>query len=432
MRVAYIAAGAAGMYCGSCIHDNALAAAMLRLGHDVTLIPTYTPVRTDEDSVSQDRVFYGAINVYLQLKSRLFRHTPRLFDRLLDQRSLLRWVSRFAGATDARELGDLTLAILQGEQGPQRKELEKLSSWLQVLKPEVVHLTNSLFLGMVHQLKADLGVPIVVSLQGEDIFVDDLPSDHRQAIESEMRRRAQEVDLFVAPSRYYARVMSERLGVEEAKIAVVPLGIQLDGYHSTPSELSSHPATIGFVARICPEKGLHLLVEALRILRDQGDTTLRVRAAGYLGTRDHSYFATLQRQVSDWGLQDRFEYVGEIDREQKLNFLRSLHCFALPTIYPEAKGLSALEAMASGVPTILPDHGSFPEMITATSGGVLFEALSADALAKAIRALVDDPQRRTDLSKAGHAAVHRDFDDETMAQATLDLYAELVAAGDLS
>ncbi|MBZ0115299.1 MAG: glycosyltransferase family 4 protein [Thermoanaerobaculia bacterium] len=427
MKVAYIAAGAAGMYCGSCIHDNALAAAMLRLGHDVTLIPTYTPVRTDEDSVSQDRVFYGAINVYLQLKSRFFRHTPRLFDRILDQRRLLQWVSRFAGATDARDLGDLTLAVLQGEQGPQRKELEKLSVWLQELRPDVVHLTNSLFLGMVHQLKADLGVPIVVSLQGEDIFVDDLPADYRQQIESEMRRRAQEVDLFIAPSRYYARVMSKRLGVDQTKIAVVPLGIQLDGYRSTPTEPAAHPVTVGFLARICPEKGLHLLVEALRQLRDQGDTSLRVRAAGYLGSRDEIYLAGLKRQVADWGLEDRFEYIGEIDRDQKLDFLNSLHLFALPTTYPEAKGLSALEAMASGIPTILPDHGSFPEMVAATSGGMLFEALSAGSLATTLRDLADNPQRRNELAMAGHTAVHRDFDDERMAQATLDLYGELVS-----
>ena len=69
MRAAYIAAGAAGMICGSCLHDNALAAALIRKGHDVTLIPTYTPIRTDETNVSSGPVFYGALNVYLEQKS---------------------------------------------------------------------------------------------------------------------------------------------------------------------------------------------------------------------------------------------------------------------------------------------------------------------------------------------------------------------------
>ena len=73
LRVAYITAGAAGMYCGSCLHDNTLAGALLRMGHDVSLIPTYTPIRTDGTDFSIDRVFYGAINVYLAQKASLFR-----------------------------------------------------------------------------------------------------------------------------------------------------------------------------------------------------------------------------------------------------------------------------------------------------------------------------------------------------------------------
>ena len=79
MRIAHISAGAAGMYCGTCIHDNTLATALKRLGVDVALIPTYTPLRTDEQDVSIDRVFYGGINVFLQQKWSLFRHTPRTF-----------------------------------------------------------------------------------------------------------------------------------------------------------------------------------------------------------------------------------------------------------------------------------------------------------------------------------------------------------------
>ncbi len=425
LKVAYIAAGAAGMYCGSCIHDNALAAAMLQLGHDVTLIPTYTPMRTDEPNVSQGRVFYGAINVYLQLKTGLFRHTPRFLDRLLDQRGLLRWVSRFAGSTDARELGELTLAVLQGEAGPQRKELDKLCRWLRELQPDVIHITNSLFLGLVRQLRREVGVPVVVSLQGEDLFLDDLLPSHRKAAETEMRRRAAEVDRFLAPSRYYADAMADRLAVEPDRIAVVPLGISLDGYTAADP---TGPPTIGFLARICPEKGLHHLVAALRTLRDEGDDSTRILAAGYLGTRDQAYFAGLRQQVEAWGLADRFEYLGEVDRAGKLGLLGRVHLFALPTTYREAKGLSALEAMAAGVPTVLPDHGSFPEMVRATGGGVLHAAGSISALAGSLRRLLDDEPTRRRLATAGRAAVHRDFDDTTMAERTLAVYRSILAA----
>src|SRR5262245_35512522 len=102
MRIAYITAGAGGMYCGSCLHDNTLVSALRALGHDAILVPTYTPLRTDEHNVSLKRVFLGGVNVYLQQKSAIFRHTPWLVDRLLDAPGLLRWASRFAARTDAR------------------------------------------------------------------------------------------------------------------------------------------------------------------------------------------------------------------------------------------------------------------------------------------------------------------------------------------
>src|SRR5205807_466261 len=126
MRIAYITAGAAGMFCGSCMRDNTLVAALHRLGHDALLVPTYTPIRTDEEDVSQHRIFFGGINVYLQQKSRIFRHTPRFLDRLLDNWSLLRWVSNKALKTDAAELADLTLSMLEGTHGHQKKEAERL------------------------------------------------------------------------------------------------------------------------------------------------------------------------------------------------------------------------------------------------------------------------------------------------------------------
>ena len=175
MKIAYITAGAAGMYCGTCLHDNTLATALMQRGHEVSLLPTYTPSRTDEENVSVDRVFFGAINVYLQQKLALFRHTPRLFDRLLDNKRLLGWVSRFNGSTDAADLGALTLSMIEGESGHQAKELDKLVAWLdEMIQPDIVHLSHTLFIGFARRLKEELKVPVVCSLQGEDLFFDDL------------------------------------------------------------------------------------------------------------------------------------------------------------------------------------------------------------------------------------------------------------------
>ena len=108
MRIASITAGAAGMFCGSCMKDNTLATALIDLGHDTLLLPTYTPITTDEPSIATPRIFFGGVNVFLE-QSRwtrwLFRRTPRFIDALFNGKRLLRYVGRWAGKTDYSTLG---------------------------------------------------------------------------------------------------------------------------------------------------------------------------------------------------------------------------------------------------------------------------------------------------------------------------------------
>jgi glycosyltransferase involved in cell wall biosynthesis len=424
MKIAYIAAGAGGMYCGTCLHDNTLAAALQRRGHDVALVPTYTPMRTDEPGVSIDRVFFGAVNVFLQQKIAAFRRLP-ILDRLLDRPGLLRQAAKMGGSTDPTSLGDLTLSVLQGEDGFQARELEKLAAWLRDdFRPEVVHLTNSMFAGFARTLKRELGVPVLCSLQGEDLFLDQLREPWKEKVFAVLRERARDVDAFLVNSRWYGDTMAGYLGVEPERMRVVPLGIVLDGYEEgAPSAVrEDRPLTIGYLARICPEKGLHVLVEAFRLLVESEPGPVRLAVAGWLGERDRSYFKDIQEKIAGWGLSSFFEYAGEVDREGKLRFLQSLDILSVPTTYREPKGLFVLEALASGVPVVEPRHGSFPELIEATGGGILVEPGSAESLADGLRSLLRDPERRRALGRQGREAVHACFDDATMAERTLAVY----------
>ncbi len=429
MRIAYIAAGAGGMYCGTCIHDNTLAAALIREGHEVALMPTYTPMRTDEESVSLGQVFYGALNVYLQGKSSLFRHTPRALDWLLDRPGVLKLVSKLGSATDPRDLGWMTLDVLRGEAGHQHKELERLVAWLRdEFKPDIVHITNSMFLGMVHRIKEAVGVPVVVALQGEDLFLGELPEPFHTTVLEEMRRRAAGADLFISPSRYYAEHMAGILGVSGDRMTVVPLGIRLDGHGRERAARSDDSVHLGYLARISPEKGLHVLIDAFAgLARLPEGGSVRLRIAGYLGPRDVAYkdecLATLARS----GLADRVDFVGEVDLEGKLAFLRSLDILSVPTVYHEPKGIFVLEALADAVPVVLPRHGSFPEMIEATGGGILVDPGSQESLVEGLRQLVIDPAKRRQLGLRGQRAVRERFSAEANAEALLEVYRSLLA-----
>jgi glycosyltransferase involved in cell wall biosynthesis len=423
-RIAYITAGAAGMYCGSCMHDNTLVTALTAQGHEALLIPTYTPIRTDEADVSQQRVFFGGINVYLQQKLSIFRHTPWVLDRFLDFPRLLRWVSRFAVKTQAEQLGELTISVLKGEHGFQRKEVAKLVHWLRKdVKPEIINLTNVLLSGLVHEMKRHLGVPVLGTLQGDDIFLESLPDRFRRQALELVRDHCREMDGFIATSAYYADFMTDYLKIPRERIHVVYPGLNLAGHGGPRPPANGPPYTIGYFARICPEKGLHILAEAFHLLNQTpGVPPSRLRVSGWLGDNNRPYFDDIQRRIKEWGLADIFAHSESPDHASKVRFLQELDVLSVPTTYREPKGLYILEALANGVPVVQPRHGSFPELVEKTGGGLLANPDDPADLARVLGQVLEDRQRREELGRRGKEAVHLHFTAEMMARETVTVY----------
>ncbi len=422
MKIAYLTAGAAGMYCGSCMRDNTLAAALNGLGEECLLLPCYTPIRTDEADVSERRVFFGGISVYLEQKYRWARRMPGWLDRLLSQRWLLNRVSKYAVDTRAEELAELTLSMLRGEHGHQQKEIERLVGWLRDhFKPDVICLTNLLLSGIIPALKATFAAPVFGTLQGDDIYLESLPAAARAEAIRLMRENSAGVAAFLTPCRAYADFMAGYLGLSREKIRVVYPGLNLKGFPTAPppAKPAGAPLIIGFLARIAPEKGLHNLVEAVSLLAKRNDLpAFEVRAAGYLGAHQKGYLAEQEAKARAAGWGDRFRYVGEPDHAGKLAFLTGLDLFSVPTDYVEPKGLYLLEALACGVPAVQPRHGSFPELLEATGGGLLVEPKDAAALADGLATLLLDAERRRALGAEGQRAVHARFTAQRMAEET--------------
>lgn len=431
MKIAYITAGAAGMYCGTCMQDNSLATALMADGHEVSLLPTYTPTRTDESNVADEHIFFGALNVYLQQNMGFFRR-HRIMDRLLDNRRLLRWVGKMAGkaSTDAKDLGAMTLSMLEGEKGHQARELDKLVEFLaDIVQPDVVHLSTTLFAGFARQIQQDLGIPVVCALQGEDIFFEDLIEPHKSQVEKEVLERCAEIPAFTAPSRYYADFMAERYGIPRDRIHVTRLSIDSGDLVEASKIKPPHDDTlvIGYLARQCPEKGLHHLVDAFEILaRDYPAERLKLRVAGYLGVKDQDFVDGLQQKVAGSAIRDQVDWVGEVDRQGKIDFLSSLDVFSVPTVYHEPKGRFVPESLAVGVPVVLPRHGAFPEWVEQTDGGKLFEPENPVSLAAALKELLDRPEERHRLAEAGQQAVQQRFRPEQMAEDNLAVYRQVL------
>lgn len=422
MRILSFTGGAGAMYCGSCLRDNALAAALMARGHDVVLTPVYTPTRTDERNVSGEHVFFGGISVFLEQTIPLFRHSPRVFDRLWDAPWIIRLASKRQIKVNPQSLGEMTVSMLRGQHGFQAKEIGKLLDWL-VREPrfDVINLPYVLLLGLAEPLRRELGAPICCTLQGEDLFLDGLGPQHREEALGLIRSASRHVDAFLPVSQYYLDYMPGYLGIPLEKMHLVPLGINMDGYAPGPKP-RNREFTIGYLARIAPEKGLHVLCEAYRSLRrTPGLGPSKLVAAGYLPPEHRPYLEEIRRRMREWGLEQDFEYRGEVDRAQKVAFLRSLDVFSVPTTYHEPKGLFLLEALATGVPVVQPRKGAFPEIVGNTGGGLVVED-TPEALAAAYLELWRDAERAAALGRAGASGVREHYDVRRMADAAESVF----------
>jgi glycosyltransferase involved in cell wall biosynthesis len=457
VNIVQITPGAGAMYCGNCLRDNALVAALRKLGHQVMMVPLYLPLTLDEqDQSAGTPIFFGGINVYLEEKSALFSKMPGWFHDLLAAPRLLKWAAGKAAKTRAADLGELTLSMLRGEEGRQARELDELVGWLKSQpKPDVICLSNALLLGLARRLKSDLGAPVVCMLQGEDIFLDALPETQRALCCQTLSERAAEVELFISPSRYFGELMRQRLGLRPERVRVVYNGINLDGYGdkwrvasdkgrnperssppdspraaSGPSPLS--PVTrhlspvLGYFARMCREKGLDTLVEAYLILRRrEGTKDLKLRVAGGCGPADEPFVKSLRERLQASSVLDKVEFHPNLDRAIKLVVLHSLSVLSVPANYGEAFGLYVIEALAAGVPVVQPRIGAFPELIEATGGGVLCAPGDPQALADAIQPLLLDPAQARALGEAGRRAVFEKFSAEAMAREMARAFQEI-------
>ncbi|MCU0856846.1 MAG: glycosyltransferase [Pontiellaceae bacterium] len=422
MKVVHIVPGSGGtFYCQNCMRDIALIQALRRRGVEVVMVPMYLPMFTDGNPVPEDTpVFFGGINVWLQQKIPLFRKTPRWLDRLFDSKWMLRRAAKMEGTTSAAGLGPMTLSMLEGSDGNQRKEVERLIQWLKENeKPDAVQLSNALLIGLAAEIKSALNVPVICSLQDENEWLDSISSPHAEACWNAIAARCKDVDRFVAVSGWFADRMSERLRIARDQIDVVHIGIDLTGY--APASLDLNPPVIGFLSRMNESLGLGKLVDAfIELKKFQGMEGLKLRAIGGAVGDDWAYVSKLRKKLAKAGLENDAEFIEDFSRENRQAFLKSLSILCVPVERGEAFGTYMIEAMAAGVPVVQPKAGAFPELIAATGGGVMYENL-----VQALNWLLTNPEQLRRLGQAGRESVMKNFSVETMAQKMISVYTKL-------
>ena len=399
------------------MRDNSLARYLINHGHEVTMLPAYLPHLLDEESAgTESPVFLGGINVYLQHKFSFFRKTPKWLDNLFNSEFLLRWVAGKRGMTTPRELGEITLSTFRAKDGPLAKEVDKVIDWFREYgQPDVLILSTILLAGVGRAVREELNIPVIGFLQGEDGFLDSLLPEYREDAWEILGKDAKELDACISPSRFFAELMSSRLALPPNNIQFFPNGISLDGYENSVKKADA--STIGYLARICPEKGLDLLIDAFIELKTSGKhKDVKLAIAGTLPEENISFLKEQETKISRAGLVDCVEISTNLSRSEKINFLKRLTLFCVPARIPEAFGLYVIEAMAAGVPVVLPDHGSFPEIIRETKAGVLYSTEKSDGLFNALSLMLSDTEQAKQFAEHGRAVAKEKYSNDRLAK----------------
>ena len=426
MNIIQIIPGSGGsFYCGNCLRDSKYFDALRQEGHQVIKIPMYLPLFADEHDLKEIPVFYGAVSIYLKQLYPVFRKAPKWFDQLLNTGPVLRLAASLAGSTRSEGLEDMTISMLLGEEGKQQEELERMADWIAShCKPDVIHLSNALLLGLAHRIKEKTGVHVVCSLQDEDVWVEGMKPEFREKTWKLMAEKAQYVDAFVSVSDYFAGVMKKQMDLPEEKLVTIHLGVDPADYRFEP--VANKPRNIGFISRMCHENGLDILVDAFIDLRkNPGFSDVKLIITGGSTGDDKKFIRNQKKKLEKNRLSDWVEFHDNFEGEGRTEFFNKVSVVSVPVRNGEAFGLYLLESMASGVPVVQPALGAFPEIVRLSGGGLLYEPNEPAALSRQLSVILSDIKLLEKLSESALRGVQDKFNIHTHTRELVNLYHSL-------
>lgn len=437
MKAMFLIPGTGDFHCGSCLRDHTLMRGLLAEGCQVVAVPMYLPWVTDgpgdggesqAGDILESPVFFGGINTFLDATTRWSAYLPRRLRRTLDTPMLLRWTARFSHMTKARDVGRLSVSMIEHAGQTHGHEIARLARFAEdVGLPDVLCLSNSMLIGVGIELGRLLERPVICSLQGEDGFIDQLPPPYAEQTWRAISSRVPQTARLVAPSRWYAASMSERLKCDPSHIATIYNGV-------TPVEPASNepappgPPTIGYLARMHPAKGLDRLIDAWIALADRDlPAEARLIIAGAMTRSDRQYVDEQRAKAAAAGLDKTIEWRANVSHADKHQILSRLSALCVPTTIPEAFGLFVIEAWSHAVPVIVPQIGALPELC-AIGGGRLYDPDHPAALVDGLAEALHQPQPLQQLGQRGRQAVGHEFSERRMAQQFAALLEEAAAA----
>jgi glycosyltransferase involved in cell wall biosynthesis len=434
MRIIQIIPGSGGsFYCGNCLRDDKYYHAIKKLGHDVLKVPMYLPLFSQcSENTSHSPIFYGAVSIYLKQMFPVFRHAPKWLDRLLNTEPVLRQAARRAGSTRAKGLEEMTISMLMGEEGAQGEELEKMTEWLeQHYRPDVIHISNALLLGLAGKLKSRLGAPVICSLQDEDVWVDVMSDSSRDRVWQLMSEKAREVDAFVSVSNYFSGLIAEKMNIPGTSLNTIHLGVNPDEYKYL--DAAGKKRAIGFLSRMNHDNGFDILIDAFILLKkDPANHDVVLYLSGGSTNDDNPFLKEQKRKIAGAGLGNDVVFLENFEHGKRHIFFDLVSVLSVPVRKGEAFGIYLTEAMASGIPVVQPALGAFPEIIGSTGGGLTYGENTPEKLAGALDSVLGNKKLLGEMSLNARKGVEEKFNINTQAAKLVEVYKQVSHKPDMA
>jgi glycosyltransferase involved in cell wall biosynthesis len=425
MRIVYLITGSGGsFYCANCYRDMLYVKAIRKVpGITARAIPLYLPPdRKTTDNSFDKEVFFGAISMFLREKVPLFRYMPDFLEKFFDFAPFLKLAARQAGTTRTEGLEELTLNMIEGDNAFRRNEVDRLVRYLlKDGKPDIIHLSNALILGLARQLKNRMDVKIVCSLLNEDDWIDDMIEPWRSKAWKMVAKEAVYVDNFITPSKYNKQQFIAETGLKGNNIHIVPLGFEPEP--SSQFIKTGHPPTIGYFCRVSYHNGIDKLIDAFIDLKTKNPVpglTLNV-CGGYTGD-DKPFISAQIKKIREHGFHKSLRIYPEFQGNKKMEFFNETDIISVPVRKYDGYGLYILEANSSGIPVVQPATGAFPEIIEKTGGGITYFPDNIEELSSALLRLLTDKKLANEFGETGRRNVRSELSLDRMSAGLSEVY----------
>ena len=420
LKILFIVPGSGEQfYCGNCFRDNLYANALRKAGHNIIIMPLYLPLK-QKTFKANTPLFFPAVTAYIAQKFFKRKGMPRILKKIMNWNLMLKIAASFSGSTSAKGMEELTMSMINGDEVAFNEQVNDLIEWIKIHEtPDVIHLSSSLIIGIAKALKKQFKIPIVCSLQDEEIWIDGLKKEYITAAWKGINDNIKFIDQFIASSEYYKQISLANIS-DIKDIKVIYPGVDTEIYFS---QIYPDNPVIGFFYRMNQLNGLDILAEAFVKLKKR-DTVknLRLKIAGGYTAVDKKFLKRVKKILSSYSCY--VDWDNTYNPDEHGLFYRQITLISVPITFNEGAGLYICEAFAAGRPAVEPTTGSFTEMIG--DAGILYSPNSSDALSEALEKILTDNTLMLQYRENALRMSRERYNDLILAETLVDMYETLV------